>query len=181
MAQLYLIDANPAQEAPLDLQQQPIISPKGVVIARVVRIPKWQAFPMPINVKDAHLVNGVLVLVLRKNPPASIAERANLDGQTVKVPRPKRRARIVVEAPIWKKLEPTASTVARIVLWGLLKTIPAKLSVCPASVAVTAVKMVRPNVQSASLEERPRKLQEQQNATTAPKAATKTNKAPRPA
>ena len=121
------------------------------------------------------------MLVLRKNPPASIAERANSDGQTVKVPRPKRRARIVVEAPIWKKLEPTASTVARIVLWGLLKTIPAKLSVCPASVAVTAVKMVRPNVQSASLEERPRKLQEQQNATTAPKAATKTNKAPRPA
>ena len=79
MAQLYSIDVNPAQEAPLDLQQQPIISPKGVVIARVARIPKWKAFPMPVNVKDAHAVNGVLVLVLRKNPPASIVERANMD------------------------------------------------------------------------------------------------------
>jgi hypothetical protein len=78
-AQLYSIDVNPAQEAPLDLQQQPIISPKGVVIARVVRIPKWKAFAMPINVKDAHAVNGVLVLVLRKNPPSSIVELANMD------------------------------------------------------------------------------------------------------
>ena len=79
MAQLYSIDVNPAQEAPLDLQEQPIILPKAVVIARVVRIPKWKAFPMPINVKDAHAVNGVLVLVLRKNPPASIVELANMD------------------------------------------------------------------------------------------------------
>jgi hypothetical protein len=45
----------------------------------VARIPKWKAFPMLINVKDAHAVNGELVLVLRKNPPASIVERANMD------------------------------------------------------------------------------------------------------
>ena len=121
MAQLYSIDVNPAQEAPMDLQQQPIILPKGVVIARVARIPKWKAFPMPINVKDAHAVNGVLVLVLRKNPPASIAERANSDGQTVKVPRPKRRARIVVEAPIWKKSEPLEAKVVWNAHWVLFK------------------------------------------------------------
>ena len=135
---------------------------------------------MPVNVKDAHAVNGVLVLVSRKNPPASIVALVNMD-KTMKVPMPKRRARIVVEAPIWKTLEPPASTVAWYVCRGSLKTIPVELSVCPASVAVTAMKRVQPNVQSASLEERPRKLQEKPNVTTAPKAATKTNKAPRPA
>ena len=111
MAQLYSIDVNPAQEAPLDLQPQPIILLKGVVIARVVRIPKWKVFPMPINVKDAHLVNGVLVLVLRKNPPASIVERANSDGQTVKVPMQNHCVKNAAKDGIWKQWGHTAVTV----------------------------------------------------------------------
>ena len=110
MAQLYSIDVNPAQEAPLDLQQQPIISPKGVVIARVARIPKWKAFPMPVNVKDAHAVNGVLVLVLRKNPPASIVERANMDW-TVKVPMQNHCVKNAAKEGIWKQWGHTAVTV----------------------------------------------------------------------
>jgi len=77
METLRLINVNPAQEAPMDLQPRPIILPKGVVIARVVDIPKWKA--MPVNVKDVRAVNGVLVLVPRKNPPASIVKRANTD------------------------------------------------------------------------------------------------------
>ena len=110
MAQLYSIDVNPAQEAPLDLQQQPIILPKAVVIARVVRIPKWKAFPMPINVKDAHAVNGVLVLVLRKNPPASIVELANMDW-TVKVPMQNHCVKNAAKEGIWKQWGHTAVTV----------------------------------------------------------------------
>jgi hypothetical protein len=110
MAQLYSIDVNPAQEAPLDLQQQPIISPKGVVIARVARIPKWKAFPMPVNVKDAHAVNGVLVLVSRKNPPASIVELANMDW-TVKVPMQNHCVKNAAKEGIWKQWGHTAVTV----------------------------------------------------------------------
>tara|TARA_B110000211_G_C13795684_1_gene428252 strand:+ start:222 stop:587 length:366 start_codon:yes stop_codon:yes gene_type:complete len=121
MAQLYSIDVNPAQEAPLDLQQQPIISPKGVVIARVARIPKWKAFPMPVNVKDAHAVNGVLVLVSRKNPPVSIVVLASTD-KMMKVQMPKRRVQIVVGAPIWKPWVRTAIPVAWLAHWVSFKT-----------------------------------------------------------
>jgi len=57
-----------------------------------------------VNVKDAHAVNGVLVLVSRKNPPVSIVVLASTD-KTMKVRMPKRCVQIVVEAPIWKWLE----------------------------------------------------------------------------
>ena len=60
---LRLMNASPVQEVRMVLQQQPVLLPWDVVIARVARIPKWKAFPMPVNVKDAHAVNGVLVLV----------------------------------------------------------------------------------------------------------------------
>jgi hypothetical protein len=79
METLRLMNVSPVKEVRMGVQQQPVPLPRDVVIARVARIPKWKAFPMPITVKDAHAVNGVMVLVPRKNPPASIVERANMD------------------------------------------------------------------------------------------------------
>jgi hypothetical protein len=107
---LRLMNVSPVKEARMDVQQQPIILPKGVVIAQVARIPNWKAFPTPVNVKGAHAVNGVLVLVSRKNPPVSIVVLASTD-KMMKVQMPKRRVQIVVGAPFWKKLELMVLTV----------------------------------------------------------------------
>jgi hypothetical protein len=111
METLRLMYVSPVKEVRMGVQQQPVLLPKDVVIARVARIPKWTAFSMPVNVKDAHAVNGVLVLVSRKNPPVSIVVLASTD-KTMKVRMPKRRVQIVVEVLIWKKSEPM------IVVWN---------------------------------------------------------------
>jgi hypothetical protein len=110
METLRLMNVSPVKEVRMGVQQQPVLLPKDVVIARVARIPKWKAFPMPVNVKDAHPVNGVLVLVSRKNPPVSIVVLASTD-KMMKVQMPKRRVQIVVGAPFWKKLELMVLTV----------------------------------------------------------------------
>jgi hypothetical protein len=110
METLRLMNVSPVKEVRMGVQQQPVLLPKDVVIARVARIPNWKAFPMPVNVKDAHAVNGVLVLVSRKNPPVSIVVLASTD-KTMKVRMPKRRVQIVVGAPFWKKLELMVLTV----------------------------------------------------------------------
>ena len=93
------MNVSPVKEVRMGLQQQPVLLPRDVVIARVARIPKWKAFPMPVNVKDARAVNGVLVLVPRKNPPASIVVLENTDRMP-QVLIPNCRAPRVVEAPI---------------------------------------------------------------------------------
>ena len=115
------MNVSPVKEARMDVQQQPIILPKGVVIAQVARIPNWKAFPTPVNVKGAHAVNGVLVLVSRKNPPVSIVVLVNTD-KMMKVQMPKRRVQIVVGAPIWKPWVRTAIPVAWLAHWVSFKT-----------------------------------------------------------
>ena len=110
METLRLMYVSPVKEVRMGVQQQPVLLPKDVVIARVARIPKWKAFPMPVNAKDAHAVNGVLVLVSRKNPPVSIVVLASTD-KMMKVRMPKRCVQIVVGAPFWKKLELMVLTV----------------------------------------------------------------------
>ena len=109
METLRLMNVSPVKEVRMGVQQQPVLIPKDVVIARVARIPKWKAFPMPVNVKDAHAVNGVLVLVSRKNPPVSIVERANMDW-TVKVPMQNHCVKNAAKEGIWKQWGHTAVT-----------------------------------------------------------------------
>jgi hypothetical protein len=121
METLRLMNVSPVKEVRMGVQQQPVLLPKDVVIARVARIPKWTAFPMPVNVKDAHAVNGVLVLVSQKNPPVSIVVLASTD-KMMKVQMPKRRVQIVVGAPIWKPWVRTAIKVAWLAHWVSFKT-----------------------------------------------------------
>ena len=121
METLRLMYVSPVKEVRMGVQQQPVLLPKDVTIARVARIPKWKASPMPVNVKDAHAVNGVLVLVSRKNPPVSIVVLASTD-KMMKVQMPKRCVQIVVGAPIWKPWVRTAIPVAWLAHWVSFKT-----------------------------------------------------------
>ena len=102
METLRLMYVSPVKEVRMGVQQQPVLLPKDVVIARVARIPNWKASPMPVNVKDAHPVNGVLVLVSRKNRCVSVVALESMD-KTLKVPTVHRRAQSVFEGNTWTR------------------------------------------------------------------------------